>query len=840
MEGTDKEKSLEERTETQSRHSDVTEETVVRSTWNNGIEFLMSCIAMSIGFGNIWRFPFTAYENGGGVFLIPYIIVLFLVGKPFYYLEMIMGQFSSSSSIRVWNMSPAFIGVGWAQLCSNVALMTYYSSLMSLTLFFLIASFSAELPWGKCREEWADYCMDSSRKIENHTNTSDISTFAKLLVDKEKRSSAELYFLKVVLQEKDSIDDGIGLPDWKLTLCLLVSWVSVIMITFQGVKSSGKASYFLAIFPYIILVSLLVRAVTLEGAGDGILFFVTPRWSKLLEPTVWYAAVTQCFFSLSVCFGVIVTYSSHNDFKHNIYRDALIVTSLDTLTSFIAGCTIFGILGNLAHEMGIKDIDKVVKSGAGLAFVSYPDAIAKFTFLPQLFAVLFFVMMFVLGVGSTVGMVSGIVSSLKEKLPNVQIWKIVITGGQFLLTLVDYYGTSFVVFILASFEITAITWLYGSKVVLQEKDSIDDGIGLPDWKLTLCLLVSWVSVIMITFQGVKSSGKASYFLAIFPYIILVSLLVRAVTLEGAGDGILFFVTPRWSKLLEPTVWYAAVTQCFFSLSVCFGVIVTYSSHNDFKHNIYRDALIVTSLDTLTSFIAGCTIFGILGNLAHEMGIKDIDKVVKSGAGLAFVSYPDAIAKFTFLPQLFAVLFFVMMFVLGVGSTVGMVSGIVSSLKEKLPNVQIWKIVITVCLMGFAVSTVYVTPVTCTQGGQFLLTLVDYYGTSFVVFILASFEITAITWLYGIENLLEDIEFMLMRKPSSYWRICWFLVTPLILIAIFIYTVATLSPLTYGERGYPVSAHAAGASILCFSIFQIPFWMIVEMLKNRNLPLSQVP
>ncbi|XP_017797683.1 PREDICTED: sodium-dependent nutrient amino acid transporter 1-like, partial [Habropoda laboriosa] len=548
------------------RHSDVTEETVVRSTWNNGIEFLMSCIAMSIGFGNIWRFPFTAYENGGGVFLIPYIIVLFLVGKPFYYLEMIMGQFSSSSSIRVWNMSPAFIGVGWAQLCSNVALMTYYSSLMSLTLFFLIASFSAELPWGKCREEWADYCMDSSRKIENHTNTSDISTFAKLLVDKEKRSSAELYFLKVVLQEKDSIDDGIGLPDWKLTLCLLVSWVSVIMITFQGVKSSGKASYFLAIFPYIILVSLLVRAVTLEGAGDGILFFVTPRWSKLLEPTVWYAAVTQCFFSLSVCFGVIVTYSSHNDFKHNIYRDALIVTSLDTLTSFIAGCTIFGILGNLAHEMGIKDIDKVVKSGAGLAFVSYPDAIAKFTFLPQLFAVLFFVMMFVLGVGSTVGMVSGIVSSLKEKLPNVQIWKIVIT---------------------------------------------------------------------------------------------------------------------------------------------------------------------------------------------------------------------------------------------------------------------------VCLMGFAVSTVYVTP-----GGQFLLTLVDYYGTSFVVFILASFEITAITWLYGIENLLEDIEFMLMRKPSSYWRICWFLVTPLILIAIFIYTVATLSPLTYGERGYPVSAHAAGASILCFSIFQIPFWMIVEMLKNRNLPLSQ--
>ncbi|XP_060827893.1 sodium-dependent nutrient amino acid transporter 1-like [Bombus pascuorum] len=564
MDETGKTKSHDGSRESIVRCPETVKETEARSTWDNQIEFLMSCIAISIGFGNIWRFPFTAYENGGGVFLIPYIIVLFVVGKPFYYLEVILGQFSSSSSIKVWNISPAFAGVGWSQFCSNVAVMTYYSSLMALTLFFLIASFSAELPWARCREEWADYCVDSSQKIDSESVN--VSMLTKLLYEKERRSSAELYFLKVVLQEKDSIDDGVGLPDWKLTLCLLFSW--------------------------------------------------------------------------------------------------------------------------------------------------------------------------------------------------------------------------------------------------------------------LC-------VILITFQGVKSSGKASYFLAIFPYIILLSLMIRAVTLEGAGTGILFFLTPKWSKLLEPSVWYAAVTQCFFSLSVCFGAIITYSSHNDFKHNVYRDALIVTSLDTLTSFIAGCTIFGILGNLAHEMGMEDIDNVVKSGAGLAFISYPDAIAKFTFVPQFFAVLFFVMMFVLGVGSIVGMVSGVVTCLKEKLPNMEIWKIVLSVCSMGFAVSTVYVTP-----GGQFVLTLVDYYGTSFVVFILASFEITAVTWVYGIENFLDDIEFMLDRKTSSYWRICWFLLTPLILILIFFYTVVTLSPLTYGGTGYPATAHAAGIVIFCFSILQIPFWMIVEILKNRNLPLSK--
>ncbi|XP_072761035.1 sodium-dependent nutrient amino acid transporter 1 isoform X2 [Anoplolepis gracilipes] len=376
--------------------------------------------------------------------------------------------------------------------------------------------------------------------------------------------------------------------------------------------------------------------------------------------------------------------------------------------------------------------------------------------------------------------------------------------------------------------------LYFSRVVLHEKKSIDDGIGWPDWKLTLCLLVSWAAVCIVLFQGVKSSGRFSYFLAIFPYIVLISLLIRAVTLDGAIDGIVYFVTPKWSKLLEPTVWYAAVTQCFFSLSVCFGSIITYSSHNSFKHNIYRDVIIITSLDTITSFLAGCTIFGILGNLAYELEIKEISKVVRGGAGLAFISYPDAIAKFSFLPQLFAVLFFVMMFVLGVGSAVGMTTGIITVINEQFPKLKTWQIVVPTCFLGFLIGTVYVTP-----GGQFILTLVDYYGTSFVVFILASFEMIGVIWIYGFENFLEDVEFMLDRQPSVYWRICWFIVTPLILITIFIYTIATLSPLTYGGKSLPESAHAAGWTILCIGVLQIPLWMLIAMLKNRKLPLAEM-
>lgn len=123
-----------------------------------------------------------------------------------------------------------------------------------------------------------------------------------------------------MLKEKSQIHDGIGLPDWKLTLCLAFSWFLVLLLMIRGVRSSGKASYFLALFPYLIMGILLVRAVTLPGAADGIIYFLKPQWNEILNPKVWYAAVTQVFFSLSVCFGNIIMFSSYNKFTHNVHR----------------------------------------------------------------------------------------------------------------------------------------------------------------------------------------------------------------------------------------------------------------------------------------------------------------------------------------------------------------------------------------------------------------------------------------------------------------------------------------------------------------------------------------
>jgi solute carrier family 6 amino acid transporter-like protein 5/7/9/14 len=96
-------------------------------------------------------------------------------------------------------------------------------------------------------------------------------------------------------------------------------------------------------------------------------------------------------------------------------------------------------------------------------------------------------------------------------------------------------------------------FLQHSKYELNQTDFIEDGIGVLVWRLTLCLVFSWITIFMVIIRGVKSSGKAAYFLALFPYIVMVTLLSHGATLPGAVDGILFFITPQWDKLLDPIV-----------------------------------------------------------------------------------------------------------------------------------------------------------------------------------------------------------------------------------------------------------------------------------------------
>ncbi|XP_062561319.1 sodium-dependent nutrient amino acid transporter 1-like [Armigeres subalbatus] len=439
-----------------------------REKWDNGVEFLLSCIAMSVGLGNVWKFPSTAFRNGGGAFVIPYMIVLLIVGRPVYYLEMVMGQFSSRGSVKVYDVSPVMRGIGVGQMIAMSIVISYYAATIAVAIRYFAASFSGELPWATCDPSWTDV---------NCINSSDITAKSSIINSTlPVKTSAELYYTRAVTGEDFLVGDEIGLPEWKLGLCLLFIWVCMTFMLIKGIKGSGKISYFLALFPYVVMLFFAIYAFTLEGAMDGLLYFIKPEWDQLLNPTVWKEAVSQCFFSLSICFGGVIAYSSFNNFSNNIYRDAMIISWLDTFTSLLSGAIVFAIIGHLGFITNETDYAKVVYPGSGLTFITYPDAIAKFEHVPNLFALLFFFMLFVLGIGSNTGIITSVVTAIRDEFPQLQNWKVVLTisvlgfstgflfitpASSRLIDYVDYYGVTYVTLTLAVAELFCFCWMYG-------------------------------------------------------------------------------------------------------------------------------------------------------------------------------------------------------------------------------------------------------------------------------------------------------------------------------------------------------------------------------------------
>lgn len=170
---------------------------------------------------------------------------------------------------------------------------------------------------------------------------------------------------KVLEQHKSEGFDYMGPLKPSLALCVFGVFILVYFSLWKGVKSSGKAVWVTALAPYVVLIILLVRGVTLPGAGDGILYYLTPQWHKLLNSRVWIEAASQIFFSLGPGFGTLLALSSYNKFNNNCYRDAILTSSINCLTSFLAGFVIFSVLGYMAHVQN-KSIDQVGGDGPGL------------------------------------------------------------------------------------------------------------------------------------------------------------------------------------------------------------------------------------------------------------------------------------------------------------------------------------------------------------------------------------------------------------------------------------------------------------------------------------------
>uniref|UniRef100_A0A8C7QWK8 Transporter n=1 Tax=Oncorhynchus mykiss TaxID=8022 RepID=A0A8C7QWK8_ONCMY len=459
---------------------------IQREKWASKLDFILSVAGGFVGLGNVWRFPYLCYKNGGGAFLIPYTIFLFGGGLPVFFLEVALGQYTSEGGITCWEkLCPIFTGIGYASIVIVSLLNIYYIVILAWGLYYLFQCFQPELPWAKCNQPWnTDRCVeDTVRKNKTLMLAANITNFTSPVTEFWERN---------VLSISSGIDD-IGPLKWDLALCLLAVWIVCFFCIWKGVKSTGKVVYITATFPFVMLIVLLVRGVTLPGASEGIKFYLYPNLTRLQDPEVWIDAGTQIFFSYAICLGAMTSLGSYNKYKYNCYRDCLLLGGLNSGTSFVSGFAIFSVLGFMAQEQGV-DIADVAESGPGLAFIAYPKAVSMMPY-PTFWAILFFIMLLLLGLDSQFVEVEGQITSLVDLYPAAlrtgyrrEIFiavmccisyllglTMVTKGGMYVFQLFDYYAASGVCLLwVAFFECIAVAWVYGADNFY---DAIEDMIG---------------------------------------------------------------------------------------------------------------------------------------------------------------------------------------------------------------------------------------------------------------------------------------------------------------------------------------------------------------------------
>ncbi|XP_054741237.1 sodium-dependent neutral amino acid transporter B(0)AT3 isoform X1 [Anastrepha obliqua] len=473
-----------------------------RAAWSGKMQFFLSIIGYSVGLGNIWRFPYLCQQNGGGAFLIPFMVMLILEGVPLFLIELGIGQRMRLGALGVWNtIHPWLGGIGISSCIVTLFVALYYNVIITWVFFYLFNSFRYPLPWASCPKN------------------------GTVEVEECARSSETAYFwYRTTLDAAPSMDEPGGFK-WWIVLCLFLSWTIVFFIVMKGIQSSGKVVYFTSLFPYIVLTIFFIRGITLRGASAGLIHMYTPKVEKLADPTVWLDAATQVFYSFGLAFGSLIAFGSYNPPKNNCVRDVLLVSVCNAITAIYASVVIFAILGfkatvnvdrcielnkdilvkhdlipfknvtneeyeavmakiNATESISLeleecslsKQLDNAAE-GTGLAFIVITQAIVELPGAP-FWAVLFFTMLLSLGLGSQIGILEGMLCTLfdidiikrvkKQHVTGVVCLFCFIVGfifctgaGEYWLKMFDSFAGTIGLVVVALMETIAVVYIYG-------------------------------------------------------------------------------------------------------------------------------------------------------------------------------------------------------------------------------------------------------------------------------------------------------------------------------------------------------------------------------------------
>ncbi|WP_132992011.1 sodium-dependent transporter [Gordonia zhaorongruii] len=413
--------------------AEVRSSTETRETWTSNRGFIFAAIGSAVGLGNIWRFPGVAYESGGGAFLIPYLIALVTAGIPILFLDYSIGhRFRGSAPLsfrRMWRKSEA---LGWFQTALLFVISVYYAVIIAWSLSYFYFSFG---------NKWGD--DPATFFTEDYLHAADPGVSSELVA-------------------------GVAWP-------LVGVWVAIIAILALGIAKGIEKVNVIGL-PLLVLgfSALVIRALTLPGASDGLNALFTPDWGALTDLNVWIAAYSQIFFSMSIAFGIMISYASFQRRKANMTSSGLVVGFANSSFEILAGIGVFSTLGFFAHEQGVTFDNLDGLTGPTLSFITFPAVISE---MPgsAIFGALFFGSLAIAGFTSLISLVIGVSVAVQEKFGLSKEVAAVAVG---------------IVAAAVSFGLFATTT---GLVALDTVDQFANNIGIVVSAIAMCVIVVWIA-----------------------------------------------------------------------------------------------------------------------------------------------------------------------------------------------------------------------------------------------------------------------------------------------------------------------------------------------------------
>ncbi|MEA2086065.1 MAG: sodium-dependent transporter [Chloroflexota bacterium] len=498
---------------------------VTRERWSNRTLFIFAAIGSAIGLGNIWRFPYLSYEYGGGVFLIPWVIGLIVLGIPWLMMEFGMGRYFQKGAPGVFEgIGKKWEWVGWWPVFCAFLIDTYYVVILAWSLRYVVSS--ATMAWG---------------------------------VGEAGATGAGAYFFEQVLN-LSSGPSVLGAPVLPLLGFLALTWVVLFFIMFKGARVIGKVAVWTVTVPWALLLVLLIRGLTLPGAMDGLNYYLSPDLAALGNVDVWFAAFSQIAFTLSLGMAGMFAYGSFIAKKADVTNNAFIASFSNCATSFFAGFAVFSIVGFIMQALSVP-VGDVSSAGLGLAFVTFPVGISMLPGANAFIGILFFLCVFFLGIDSAFFLAyGGVIAPLMDKFgwSRVKATAIVCvvafaigivyttTGGLYWLDIVDRTVCFYGLLITGALACLVVGWGFGAdklRAHLNETSDIKVGSW---WNWLLKIVVPLGLLFVVIYGGFLQDIPASYggyprwatnmMWIILGVTLLLSFVFQAIKTKGPKEG----------------------------------------------------------------------------------------------------------------------------------------------------------------------------------------------------------------------------------------------------------------------------------------------------------------